>query len=187
MDLFSFLLIVVSIVLGLGITELLGGVVRILRGELKPGGLHSLWVLIVFQLQLQLAWALWGLRIRTEWRYPEFVLLLLGPVTLYLAAAVLFPRESDDTLDHHLLRRRRPFFLLNVGYVLLTGLFSWFLYREGWQPGQTVMRLVVAAVLVTLALTGRRSIHWGIGLLIFASHLWWTYLFSFVLSATPTR
>jgi hypothetical protein len=187
MDLFSFLLVVVAIVLGLGITELLGGVVRILRGDLKRGALHTLWVLIVFQLQLQLAWGLWGLRGRTEWRYPEFVLLLLGPVTLYMAAAVLFPSvPSDQTLDHHLLRRRRAFFLLNAGYVVVTGLFSWFLFHEGWLPGVTLLRLGTVAVLLTLAKTNRRSIHWAFGILILAAHLWWTYIFTFVASATRT-
>lgn len=188
MELFSFLLIVVSIVLGLAVTELLGGVVRILRGELRPGRLHTLWMLIVFQLQLQLSWGLWGFRTRAEWRYPEFVLLLLAPMTLYMTAAVLFPSgSSDDTLDEHLLRRRRPFFLLNAGYVLLTGLASWFLAHQGWLPGQTAMRLAIAAVFVTLSVTKSRPIHWGFGLVILASHLWWTYVFTFVLSATPAR
>ena len=188
MEIFSHLLIVVSIVLGLGVTELLGGVVKILRSELKPGGLHTLWIVIIIQVQLQLAWAIWGLRVRTEWRYPEFVLLLLGPVLMYMAAAVLFPgNQSSETLNDHLLRRRLPFFLLNASYVLLTGLYGWFLFQEGWQPGQTIMRLVVAAVFVTLAMTAKRSVQWGLGLFILAGHLWFTYVFSFLLSATPAR
>jgi hypothetical protein len=42
MNLFEFLLVIVSIVLGLGITELLGGLTRILRGELPAGRLHAI-------------------------------------------------------------------------------------------------------------------------------------------------
>ena len=177
MDLFSHLLITVSIILGLGMTELFGGVVRMLRGELKPGALHTLWIVIVVQVQLQLAFAIWGLRVRTEWRYPEFVIMLLAPVLIYMAAAVLFPGgQSSETLDHHLLRRRRPFFLLNAGYVCVTALYSWFLYREGWLPGQTLMRLVVIAVFTTLAFTKKRSLQWALGLYILVGHLWFTYV-----------
>jgi ketosteroid isomerase-like protein len=188
MELFSHLLIVVSIVLGLGVTELLGGVARILRGELKPAPLHSLWIVIVIQVQLQLAWAIWGLRTREEWRYPEFVLVLLGPVAIYMAATVLFPSgQTSEPLDRHLVRRRRPFFLLNGGYVLLTGLYSWFLYQEGWLPGMTIMRLTIAVVFVTLAVTERRSVQWALGLFILAGHLWFTYVHTFVLAATPAR
>ena len=127
MDLFEFLLVVVSIILGLGIAELLGGVVRLLRGDLIPGKLHALWILIVFQLQVQLSWGLWGLRDREAWRYPEFMLLLLGPGLLYMSAAVLFPSVGSMAADQHLLNRRRPFFLLNASYVVFTFLISWIL------------------------------------------------------------
>jgi hypothetical protein len=88
-NVFEFLLVIVSILLGLGITELLAGLVRILRGELVAGKIHALWMFIIFQLQVQLAWGLWGLRAKEEWQYPEFLLLLLAPVLLYLAAAAV--------------------------------------------------------------------------------------------------
>lgn len=61
MNVFEFLLVIVSILLGLGIAELLAGMARMLRGELVAGTLHSLWMFIVFQLQVQLAWGLWDL------------------------------------------------------------------------------------------------------------------------------
>jgi hypothetical protein len=184
-NVFEFLLVVLAIVLGLGIAELLGGVVRILRGDLASSGLHALWVVIVFQLQVQLAWGLWGLRSREAWRYPEFLLLLLGPVVLYLTAAVLFPSASSERADLHLLRRRRSFFVLNIGYVTVTALYGWLLYDQGWPLGPTLMRLAVIVVLGTLALTEKRAIHWTGGLLILGGHLYWTYLYTFVMSATP--
>ena len=186
MNLFEFLLVIVSIVLGLGIGELLGGLVRILRGDLAPGWLHSLWMLIVFQLQVQLAWALWGLRAREQWLYPEFLLLLLAPMLLYLTAAVLFPAAaSNENLDIHLLRRRRPFFLLIASYVVETDLFGWLLLDERWILGAQLMRLMAFVALGVLAITRNRPLHFALGFLILGSQLWFTYMFTFVVGAAP--
>ena len=185
MNVFEFLLVIVSIVLGLGITELLAGLVRILRGELVPGKLHALWMLVIFQLQVQLAWGLWGLRSKAEWQYPEFLLLLLAPVLLYLAAAVIFPNvEVDEGLDSHLIRRRRPFFLLLTGYVIVAGLFSWLLFDEDLTLTSAVIRLPAVAILATLAITGRPRVHLVLALAVLALQLWFTYAFTFVVGAT---
>ena len=185
MNVFEFLLVIVSIMLGLGITELLAGLVRILRGELVTGKLHALWMFVVFQLQVQLAWGLWGLRSKAEWQYPEFLLLLLAPVLLYLAAAVIFPSvATDESLDSHLMRRRRPFFLLLTGYVLVAGLFSWLLFDEDLTLTSVIVRVPAVAILATLAVTERPRLHLILGLVVLALQLWFTYVFTFVVGAT---
>lgn len=184
MNVFEFLLVIVSIVLGLAITELLAGLARILRGELVPGKLHALWVFVIFQLQVQLAWGLWGLRLRAEWRYPEFLLLLFAPVLLYLTAALIYPSgTSVETLDQHLMRRRRPMFGLLACYVVVAALFSWLLFGEDLTLASALIRLPAIAILLTLAVTARRSVHFVLGLAILALQLWFTYLFTFVVGA----
>ena len=187
MNVFEFLLVIVSIVLGLGITELLTGFVRILRGELVAGKLHALWMFVILQTQVQLAWGLWGLRAKAEWQYPEFLLLLLAPVLLYLTAAVIFPSvASGDSLDSHLIRRRRPFFLLLAGYVLVTGLFSWLLFDEELTLASAITRIPAVAILVALAITDRPRVHLVLGLVVLALQLWFTYLFTFVVGAAQS-
>lgn len=187
MNLFEFLLIVVSILLGLGITELLSGVARILRGELSAGRLHSLWILIVFLVQAQLAWGLWLLRSLEEWRYPEFLLLLTGPIVLYMASAVLFPATaSSGNLDAHLMQRRRAFFLLMLAYVCFTALFEIFLLHGGLELVPTVLRLIGASLFAALMISESRRLHWVLALAVLASQLWFTYSYTFVLAATPT-
>lgn len=186
MNVFEFLLVIVAILLGLGIAELLAGLVRILRGELVAGRLHALWIFIIFQLQVQLAWGLWGLRSKAEWQYPEFLLLLLAPVLLYLTAAVIFPSVGfDESLDDYLMRRRRPLFLLLTGYVIVASLFSWLLFDEDLTLTAAIIRLPAVAVLVTLAATDRRRLHLALGLVILALQFWFTYVFTFVVGATP--
>ena len=185
MNVFEFLLVIVSILLGLGIAELLAGMARMLRGELVAGTLHSLWMFIVFQLQVQLAWGLWDLRLKGAWEYPEFLLLLLAPVLLYSAAAVMFPSAGNgESLDAHLMRRRRPFFLLLAGYGLVAGLFSWLLFDEALTLPSVLIRLPALAIFLILAATERRSLHLALGLLVLAMQIWFTYVFTFVVGAT---
>lgn len=185
MNAFEYLFVIVAIVLALGLAELLGGVVRILRGDLKSHPFHALWIVVVFQLQVQLAWGLWGLHRRAAWRYPEFLLLLSGPIVVYLIAALLYPTEAPERADVHLLRRRRPFFLLQAAYVGLTALYGWFLFGEGWLPAPTMTRLVVVGALVAAAITPRKAVQWAVGLLVLGGNLWWTYYYVFVLASTP--
>jgi hypothetical protein len=185
-NVFEFLLVIVSIVLGLGITELLAGLVRILRGELVAGKLHALWIFVIFQLQVQLAWGLWGLRSRAEWRYPEFLLLLLAPMLLYMSAALMYPvTGSVESLDAHLMQRRRPFFLLLTGYLFVAALFSWLLFDEDLTPMSAIIRLPAVAILATLAFTSNRRLHFVFGLAILALQLWFTYVFTFVVATAP--
>ena len=187
MNLFEFLLIVVSILLGLGITELLSGVARILRGELPAGRLHTLWIVIVFLVQAQLAWGLWLLRSLEEWRYPEFLLLLTGPILLYMASAVLFPATvASGTLDGHLMQRRRAFFALMLAYVCFTALFEAFLLDGSLELAPTMLRLVAVSLFAALMVSGSRRLHWILALAVLASQLWFTYAYTFVLAATPT-
>lgn len=188
MNLFEFLLVIVSIVLGLGITELLGGLTRILRGELPLGRLHAIWMLIVLQLQIQMAWAFWKVHLREAWNYPEFLLLLAGPVLLYLSAALLFPATgTNQTLDDHLMSRRRPFFVVMSAYMVYSVLFTWLLMGMDFPLVTTSVRAVVLAAFIILACTTRRSIHLIIALAILALHLWFTYSYSFMVAATPQK
>jgi len=188
MNLFEFLLVIVSIILGLGITELLGGLTRILRGELTVDRLHAIWMLIVLQLQIQMAWAFWKLHLREAWNYPEFLLLLAGPVLLYLSAALLFPATgTNQTLDDHLMSRRRPFFVLMSAFMVYSMLFTWLLMGRGFPLVTTSVRTLVLAAFIILACTTRRSIHLMIALAILALHLWYTYSYSFMVTATPEK
>jgi hypothetical protein len=188
-NLFEFLLVIVSIVLGLGITELLNGVVRVFRGDFVSGRLHVLWMLFVFQVQVQMAWGLWALRVRETWLYPEFLLMLLGPILLYMAAAVLFPsvRSSDEGLDDYLIRRRRPFFLLMAAYVVFSALYSGFLLNSDLKLIPVVFRVTAFALFIVLAIIGNRRAHLFLGLAIFVSQLLFTYLFTFMVTAVPIR
>jgi len=133
-------------------------VTRVLRGELTVGRLHAVWMLIVLQLQIQMAWGFWNLHLREAWSYPEFMLLLAGPVLLYLSAAVLFPAIGTvQPLDDHVIRRRRPFFVLMAAFMVYSVLFTWLLMGRDFPLVTTSVRTLVFAAFIILACTTRRS------------------------------
>ena len=182
MDVFEFILVLVTVIVSLGIAELLGGVVRVLRHELKPGYLHWLWVLLVFNMQVQWLWFSWNFRDRGSWLFPEFMLLISPPILLYMSAAVLFPRTSvGNDLDAHFFQRRRPFFILAIATVVLFGLSHRFLEDGDTVSITNAIRLLLIVMCVGLMLTTHRGVHWALALAILATQLWWVYQYSFAI------
>lgn len=153
---------------------------RVLRHELIPGRLHWLWVLLIFNMQIQWLWFSWNFRDRGTWLFPDFMLLIAPPILLYMSAAVLFPRTSaGEDLDAHFFRRRRPFFLLAIATVVLFGLSHRFLEGGDLDSVTNAVRLVLIFMCIGLIATANRAVHWATALAILATQLWWVYQYSF--------
>jgi len=178
MNVYEFILILSSIIVGLGVAELFGGVVRVLRGELKAGALHAVWVALVFLFQVQWLWASWELHGRGSWFFPEFILFIIGPIGYYMVAAMLFPaRDSGESLDVHLLDRRRPFFLVMALTIASLSVSGWLVVNDPVRD-QDIARLVVIALCGVLAVTRRKRVHWVSALSLLGALLWFTYSFT---------
>ncbi len=97
MSLFEFLMVLVSIIVGLGIAEILTGVARMIRcrDSITSYWVHSLAVVLVFLALLQQWWEAWGLRDTVEWTFGSLLLMLAGPVGLNLIAHLLFPERMQ--------------------------------------------------------------------------------------------
>ena len=100
MQLFEFVMILVSIILGLGLTELLAGLGRLLRvrSSVRWFWIHSFFQLGIFLALLQLWWESWDFRLLTEITFPQSLVLLLGPISAVLIAHLLYP-ESVRGVD----------------------------------------------------------------------------------------
>lgn len=178
MTVYEFILIPASIIVGLGVAELFGGVVRILRGELKPGPLHALWVTLVFFHQVQWLWASWELHGRGTWLFPEFIVFIIGPIGLYMVAAMLFPGDdSRQSMDLHLLERRRPFFLLLALTIASFSIAEW-LVLSNQVGSQDISRLGVIVLYGILAVTGSRRFHLWSAVSLLGALLLFTFFFT---------
>ena len=110
---FEYASVVVSIVLALGIADILRFIADTFR---EPGGrklfwVHLLWVLVLLQLHVEFWWRMWSFRdLITVGSGLGFV--LLGPALLFTATRTLLPTNDSDTdLEALYFRRKSLFFV----------------------------------------------------------------------------
>lgn len=134
MNHFEYVMVLISIIIGLGIAHILlglGGIVDRLtgRGErLRLGVAHAVWLAHTF-LWLVLFWW-WQFRLEViweEWTIGVYFFLVMYAVVLFLLAVILVPRDWDGVTDLNdfFLRRRAWFYSIWIVAVLLDVLDSW--------------------------------------------------------------
>ena len=162
MRLFEFLMVLVSIIIGLGITEILTGVAQTIRRResVRYFWVHSILVVAVFLAQLQQWWESWGLRIVPEWTFVGLLMMLGGPICLYLIAHLLFPEPGETTnyREYYFGPMRPVWWLAAIAVVISTT----------WRPlifGTTLIStanatsIVLFAGFITLAFVKRETPH----------------------------
>ena len=99
---FEYIIVLISIILGMGITQILTGVsAMVLRWDsVKTYWPHTIWMILIFVFHIQEWWVTYELRTYEYWRLPVFIFIILYPVNLYLLARIIFPhkwntRETD--------------------------------------------------------------------------------------------
>ena len=151
---FEFVTVLVSIIVGLGITVLLQGLARVFRGELEGYWVHLLWTLSAFLLLVQHFWALFEVAERTDWTLLDLSAWLVAPMLIFLFAAILFPGPgAESQLRRHYFARRRPLF------AVLSLLFLFYnLENPGFRLAD-VSQLVPLGIAVALLSTERPRVH----------------------------
>ena len=115
MDAFSYLSVLLSIILGLAITQILQGYRSLLlgRGRVRFYWLSLTWSALILVMATQLWWASFGLARHRAWTFPQFAVVLLQTVLLYMMAALVLPdmpHGAPVDLRDHYYRERRVFF-----------------------------------------------------------------------------
>jgi hypothetical protein len=114
MDAFNYLSVMVSLVLGLGMTQLFAGIGNMvqIRRRVSPYWLHSIWIGLLIALHIQMWWSFWAMRAERDWTYGEFAFVLVGPATLCIASHAFLPELIDGTIDvkKHYYDARKVFF-----------------------------------------------------------------------------
>jgi hypothetical protein len=122
-DPFSYLSVLISIVLALGMTRVLAGVGEMLqaRSRHRIYWVHCVWTVNLFLYLVVAWWIFYRWRNQQPWTFFLFIFVLISPTVLYLASLLLFPPEGalDQLVDYkkHYYANHRAFFILFTLFV----------------------------------------------------------------------
>jgi hypothetical protein len=119
MDAFNYLSVLLSIILGLAITQVLKGFRGLMqaRSRLRTYWPAVAWSILVLVIAVQSWWAMFGLRHHEDWTFFAFSVVLAQTIVVYLLAALVLPDFFGDgavDLREHYYGHQRWFFSLLV-------------------------------------------------------------------------
>ena len=125
MDQFSYLSVLLSIVLGLGIANLLTGFARVIqmRTRVKLYWPVLTWAFTLVLIHIQTWWMMFGMQERREWSFAAFMLVLIQPILLFFLSALVWPDfDRDEALDlrANYFAQARWFFGMFIAIVVLS-------------------------------------------------------------------
>ena len=130
MDHFEYVMVIVSIILGLSLTQVLRGLSKLARSA-QPSVIVVLWAFLLFLLHLQVWWAFWDLNQVKLWTQFYFVFVALIPCTLFGMTELLMPLASkpDTRWEDHFLSIRLWFFRLFLFFIVVAILETWLILK----------------------------------------------------------
>lgn len=98
MDAFSYLSVLLSIILGLAIAQVLQGYrsLFLAKGRVRLHWPVLIWSGLILLFAAQAWWASFGLRERADWTFLSFAVILLQMIMLYMLAALVLPDVAPE-------------------------------------------------------------------------------------------
>jgi hypothetical protein len=114
MALFEYLGVLISVVMGLGITHLLIGTSKVIqqRESIRAYWVHTVWTVNILVYILAIWWGMFWWSGLTEWTFYHFLFVTLYAVALFLLAAMLYPWDfpTDFDFKEYFFKNRAWFF-----------------------------------------------------------------------------
>ena len=124
MDQFSYLSVLLSLIVGLAITQILKGYrgLMLARRHVDLYWPSLVWSASLVLMNVQSWWAMFGLRDVQGWTFLLFTIILAQTIVQYLLAAIVFPDFGAGRVDlrEHYWSHTRWFFGLNVLVLLIS-------------------------------------------------------------------
>lgn len=123
MDALSYLSVLLSIIIGLAITQVLQGYRALLlhRRRVTPYFPPLAWSACILLIAVQMWWSSFGLADRLEWTFLAFSIILLQTILFYMMAGLVLPdMPADQPIDlrAHYFREVGPFYGIFIAIVL---------------------------------------------------------------------
>jgi hypothetical protein len=119
MDAFSYLSVLLSIIVGLAITQILQGYRGILlsRTSVRLYAPTLIWSVLLLFFAAQFWWASFGLASHKQWDFVTFAVILFQTVCLYMLTAIVLPNipsKGGVDLEAHYHAEVVPFFITSL-------------------------------------------------------------------------
>ena len=164
MDAFSYLSVLISLILGLAITQVLKGFRGLMqaRARLVNYWPAVLWGVLVVVISVQSWWAMFSLRTHVDWTFLQFSIVLAQTIVIYLLAALVLPDFFGDgavDLREHYYGHRRWFFWLLVLLIVTSLVKALVIDGELPRPADLAFHLLFVALGVSGAVIARPRYH----------------------------
>jgi hypothetical protein len=179
MDEFSYLSVLLSVILGLAVTQILKGFRGLLlsRARIRLYWPVIAWAALLLLVCFQHWWAMFGMRHRHDWTFEQFGVVLLNVILIYMVAGLVFPdfggNEAVD-LRQNFYAHRGWFFSLAVGIIAVTVAKSFALDQRLMPVSDLAFHAVFGVTLFIGALTRSEIYHKA--LVVFCSILFVFYI-----------
>lgn len=131
---FEFLSVLVSIVIGFGLTHLLGGLGRAFyfRHSNKMDAVHFAWTIAVFFILVLNWWVFLLWRNFDAWTFSSFFMVILWTTSMYVMALALYPPgRSKDIGYRTIFETNRTWFLSTVAIMCMLDIAVTFMREQG--------------------------------------------------------
>lgn len=172
MDAFSYLSVLLSIIIGLAITQVLQGYRALLlsRRRVKLFFPSLAWSACILLIAVQMWWSSFGLADRPEWTFGAFAIILLQTTLFYMMAGLVLPDVPPaETIDlkAHYFREATPFYGIFIA-IILTSFAKNMMLDGGMKPTELVFHTLCIAIGAVAIAIRRPLVHHlvagGIGL-----------------------
>jgi hypothetical protein len=166
MQMFEYVIVLISIVIGLALTHLMQGIAALIQHprRARVWWVHLVWVAYMFLSIVFWWWWEFQLQRIETWTFSIYLFVVFYAFYLYLICAILFPGDLEgyDGYKAYFLARRRWFFGLLIGWSVIDTLDTWIKGPEYFASlGFTAMAFNVALVLCSVIgiIVRREGVH----------------------------
>jgi len=174
MDFFEYVMVLASIVVGLGLTHLLQGILDLIQERTKPYWVHLVWVAWAFIQAI--FWWWWEFRYSEteQWTFPLFMFVICYAFLVYLLCGFLFPKNIQEYGDFrtYFYARKKWFFCVLILFFaadLIDTMLKGMDYFVSLGPIYTIATLIIIAGAFAAALLNSPRYHavFAIGMVAF--------------------
>jgi len=173
MSAFEYVTVLISIILGLGITQILTGVADLIHKSERVTVYwpHLIWIIFVLLLHIQEWWLIYELKGYQPWRLPTFLFIMAYPVNLFILARILFPSAlKGKMIDLKLFyfSNYRKIFLIFLLSAFLSIAYNMVILNMALQTQILQILLALSFLLIALKKFENEIIHKGLVTIVFS-------------------